>query len=126
MTEAYLSRRIQAEALRCTRYFKRVGFEDCIPLAIKNPQIPHAPGIYAIKDHTNKILYVGKAVDLWMRFKRHEVLLEILISGYQAKDLRVAIVLITPALINYLRAIEDRVIFALEPPYNSYIPKLGF
>lgn len=70
MAEAYLSRRIQAEALKCTHYFNRVSFEDCIPLAIKNPHIPHGPGIYAIKDYTNKILYVGKAVDLWMRLTK--------------------------------------------------------
>ena len=38
-----------------------------IPSFIDKNLIPHKPGVYLYKDETGKILYVGKAVDLYSR-----------------------------------------------------------
>lgn len=38
-----------------------------IPKFIEKSQIPHQPGIYMYKDETGKVIYVGKAIDLYNR-----------------------------------------------------------
>ena len=38
-----------------------------LPSFIANSQIPHKPGIYIYKDKNGKVIYVGKAVDLFSR-----------------------------------------------------------
>lgn len=38
-----------------------------IPSFIAKPQIPHQPGVYQFKNNSGKIIYVGKAIDLYHR-----------------------------------------------------------
>lgn len=38
-----------------------------LPSFIKESQVPHKPGIYIYKDENGKVIYVGKAVDLFSR-----------------------------------------------------------
>lgn len=38
-----------------------------IPLFIKKSQIPHKPGVYIYKNKARKVIYVGKAIDLYHR-----------------------------------------------------------
>jgi hypothetical protein len=121
----FLKKQIRKEALKCSRFFNRVSFNDCFSLAVGFPDVPKVPAIYAIKTQS-EILYVGQSTNVWKRFKNgHSTLMDILIDGYAPADLRIAVMPISPFLIPHLKAIEDRVIFAFRPPYNGYIPKLG-
>lgn len=122
-----MTRRIKAEALKCARFFNRVNFDQCLSLLNADySNIPKLPGLHALKTQRNNVLYVGMSANIWNRFdKGHPTLLRILLSGHQAEDLRLAVFTTTPMLNPYLKAIEDRVIFAFRPPYNKRIPSIG-
>lgn len=126
MTDDYLTKRIKAEATKTARFFNRVNFEQCTPLTEDFLDLPRAPGIYAIKTKAGEILYIGSSTNVRRRFcKGHQTLQRMLIHGYLAADLGIALVLITPALLPVLVPIENQVIFVFQPSYNKYIPSLG-
>src|SRR3989338_11135851 len=56
-----------------------------IPRFIDKSQVPHKSGVYQFKDKTGKIIYVGKAIDLYLRVSSyfsgdHDVKTEALIG----------------------------------------------
>ncbi len=67
-----------------------------IPANIDRSQIPHKPGVYQFQDRSGKIIYVGKAIDLYSRVS----------SYFNNKDLSVK----TRALVENIASVETIIV----------------
>ena len=83
------------------------------------PNLPHAPGVYLMRDATSAIIYIGKAIDLKKRVasyflasKRHDSRLQALVTNIRHVDY-VACASEREALV-----LEQKLIFEHQPTFN--------
>jgi hypothetical protein len=99
-------------------------FDQCLEIDRKFHHFPHRPGIYAIRHHTEGLLYLGKTNDLRTRFNGgHKAFTWAWLDLYPPVDVRIAVAALdrwgNPGLLSEIEAILLR---ATEPPYNAKIP----
>jgi len=115
---------LNSEAYQILDALVSIPLEQCQPIDRSFLTMPSHPGLYAIRHHTEGLLYIGKTKNLRGRFSGgHTAFLWAWLDRYSDQDIRIAIHLLlpwkTPALLLELEAIILR---ATEPPYNVQIP----
>jgi hypothetical protein len=116
--------RIKSEATRIVKVFKRLPFEDCIPLRRKFEGLSHDTGLYAFKSSQGEILYVGKANSFLTRFKAHHILNALYLDEVPLQSVRIALEPLRGRWLDCMVELESLIIFVLTPRYNTNIPSV--
>ncbi|MBW4523337.1 MAG: GIY-YIG nuclease family protein [Scytolyngbya sp. HA4215-MV1] len=118
------SDRIKREADRILRIIQKTKFDAALPLERGYSNLSFAAGIYAIKSG-DEILYIGKANAFRTRFQSgHQTLIAIMLDGLSPSAIRIVTVPTSARYADFLLDLEKRILFALQPKYNKYIPSL--
>lgn len=110
---------INVEALRIIKLLDQMPFDACCPLTREFAELPHSPGIYAVKHKAQGILYIGKSGSVKGRFKGgHKALGWAFMDRLDPDDVRISVVTLRLQWIRLSLQLEQIAIRELLPPYN--------